>query len=29
MFNVKYSRKAVKFLKYLDKTTVSRILTEI
>jgi mRNA interferase RelE/StbE len=29
MFNVKYSRKAVKFLKSLDKTTVSRILTKI
>jgi mRNA interferase RelE/StbE len=29
MFNVKYSRKAVRFLKSLDKTTVSRILTKI
>jgi len=29
MFNIKYSRKAVKFLKSMDKTTVSRILTKI
>ncbi len=29
MFDIKYSRKAVKFLKSLDKITVSRILTEI
>ena len=29
MFDIKYSRQAVKFLKSLDKTTVSRILTEI
>ena len=29
MFDIKYSRKAVKFLKSLDKITVSRILTKI
>jgi len=29
MFDVKYSRQAAKFLKSLDKTTVSRILTKI
>ena len=29
MFNIKYSRQAVKFLKSLDKITVSRILTKI
>ena len=29
MFDIKYSRQAVKFLKSLDKTTVSRILTKI
>jgi len=29
MFDIKYSRQAVKFLKSLDKTTVSRILTGI
>ena len=29
MFDIKYSRQAVKFLKSLDKITVSRILTKI
>ena len=29
MFDIRYSRQAVKFLKSLDKTTVSRILTKI
>ena len=29
MFDIKYSRQAVKFLKSLDMTTVSRILTGI
>ena len=29
MFNIKYSRQAVKFLKSLNKITVSRILTKI
>lgn len=29
MFDIQYSRQAVKFLKSLDKTLVSRILTKI
>ena len=29
MFDIKYSRQAVKFLKSLDKITVPRILTKI
>jgi len=29
MFDIEYSRQAVKFLKSRDKTTVSRILTKI
>ena len=29
MFDIKYSRQAVKFFKSLDKITVSRILTKI
>ena len=29
MFDIKYSKQAVKFLKSLDKITVSRIITKI